>query len=366
MEGFVRAIDHDEQLFSDFQDFYYPMGEVFFADQWPVGGYYYTSFFALGLSVVALLPISEAVYFWGVMQVGWVAAVYYVSGRLLGVAGRGLLCYLLLLLTSFPLLHNFKWGQVSVLVTLGIIAIFVAHQQDRSILGGVVLALITCIKYYPVVFVIYFLIRRDWHLLIAFAVGAVVFYCALPVVLLGPSAWWNFERASIDSLPGTALLLDNINTQYFAHVVNRWGFPLGYNLSASAVGVLRLVGLLILGVNSALLWWLHHREVKLQTALSATALLLCLPFVVQTSWPHYFVYLPFCQAALWLGVGGVASNWLRRLLRVSLLFSILLANAYFFALLPSWRIYNGMGLLWLADASLLCTLYGLLVSLRNK
>ncbi|MEE3257802.1 MAG: glycosyltransferase family 87 protein [Candidatus Latescibacterota bacterium] len=368
VDGFVRAIDHDEYLFSDFRRFYYPMGEGLFEERWPVGGYYYTSFFALGLSVVAFLPIGAAVYFWGVMQVGWVAVFYYVSGRwLLGISGRGMVFYLLLLLTSFPLLHNFKWGQVSVLVTLGIALAFVYHQQGRSVLGGVVLALVTGVKYYPGLFVVYFLIRRDWRLLIAFGAGLVGFYYLLPAALLGPSDWWYFERAAVDSLPGATLLLDDFNTQYFPHVINRLGFPLGYRLSESTVGILRFVGILVFLANSGIAWWLQQREVAHKVALSATVLLLSLPFIIQTSWPHYFVYLPFCQVALWLEISAAKTSiWTLRLLRMPLLFSVVITNAYFFALLPSWRLYNGMGLLWLGDVALLCALYGLVVAFRKS
>jgi hypothetical protein len=92
-----------------------------------------------------------------------------------------------------------------------------------------------------------------------------------------------------------------------------------------------------------------------------------LPFVVQTSWPHYFVYLPFYQMALWLGRGArQVSVWSRRLLRIPLMFSIALANIYFVNLLPSWRLYNGLGMLFFADASLLFALYGTVALWRSK
>jgi uncharacterized membrane protein len=56
--------------------------------------------------------------------------------------------------------HNFKWGQVSALVALGIALSFVLQQQGRSAWGGAVLAAVTSIKYYPGIFMVYFLIRR--------------------------------------------------------------------------------------------------------------------------------------------------------------------------------------------------------------
>ena len=308
IDGFVNAIDHGEQLFGDFRRFYYPMGEVLFAEKWPIRGYYYTSFFALGLSLVALLPLAAATVLWGFLQVGWAAVFYYVSGRyLLGLSARGMLVYWLLLLASFPLLHNFKWGQVSVLVTLGVVAAFALHQRGRSALGGIALALVTCIKYYPGAFVVYFLIRRDGRFLAAFGIGLLGFYCLLPAALLGPADWWYFERASAQSLPEAARLLRDFNTQYFVHVLNRWGQPLGYRLGESTLDVLRLAGVLVFCANSVAVWWLHKREIAHRAALSAAALFLALPFVVQTSWPHYFVFLPFCQAALWVALGEAPS-----------------------------------------------------------
>jgi len=361
VDGFVEALDHDDRLFSDFRRFYYPMGEVLFSEEWPVAGYYYTSFFALGLSVVALLPSSPAVYVWGALQLVWVVSLFCVAGRwLLGLTGRGLVIFSLVITTSLPLLHNFKWGQVSVLMTLGILSAFALHRQGRSEYGGVVLALATCVKYYPGVFVVYFLIRRDWRLVFAFGLGSLAFYCLLPMIFIGPSGWWYFEWGAIQSLPASALLLNDFNTQYFPHVINRLGFPLGYRLSAVTVDLLRWLGLLVFITNSILIWWIQQRDLAYKTALSAAALLLSLPFIVQTSWPHYFVYLPFCQSALWLALAAAKIRiWVRRLLYAPIVFSAVLSSAYFFALLPNWRFYNGMGLLWLSDLALLGSWFGL-------
>ena len=329
VDGFVRAIDHDEQLFSDFRRFYYPMGKVLLEEMWPVGGYYYPSFFALWLSVVALLPLGAAVDLWGILQVGLVGVFFAVS------------------------------GQVSVLMVLGAVLAFALPRRGRSAWGGVVLALVTCIKYYPGVFAVDFLLRRDWRAVAGFAAGLLGFYVLVPLVFLGPSGWWYFERASLQSLPGAALLLDDFNTQYFPHVIKRLGVPLGYEVSALLLGVLRYVGVAVFVGNCFLVRWLYRRDVAHKVALAATALLLALPFIVQTSWPHYFVYLPFCQAALWLEVRGVDTGaWKCRLIQGLIVFSTLVASAYFFALFPSWRIYNGMGLLWLSDAVLLAAFYG--------
>ena len=101
-------------------------------------------------------------------------------------------------------------GQVSVLVTLGIVSALALHQQGRSALGGIALALVTCIKYYPGAFVIYFFVRRDGRFLAAYGAGLLGFYGLLPAALLGPVDWWYFERASAQSLPEAARLLRDL------------------------------------------------------------------------------------------------------------------------------------------------------------
>ena len=360
VDGFVNAIDHGEQLFGDFQRFYYPMGEVLFAEKWPVRGYYYTSFFALGLSLVVLLPLAAATVLWGFLQGGWVAAFYYISGRyLLGLSARGMLVYLLLLLASFPLLHNFKWGQVSVLVTLGIVAAFALHQQGRSALGGIALALVTCIKYYPGAFVVYFLIRRDGRFLAAFGIGLLGFYCLLPAALLGLGDWWYFERASAQSLPEAARLLRDFNTQYFVHVLNRWGQPLGYRLGeidARCVAACRGAGLLRQLRCGVVVAQARNRAsggASRGVVISCLCRLWC-----RLRGPTTSSSLPFCQAALWMALGEARAHWLWR---VPVVCSAVLASGYCFALFPSWRLYNGVGALWVADVALLCALYGLVL-----
>ena len=86
-------------------------------------------------------------------------------------------------------------------------------------------------------------------------------------------------------------------------------------------------------------------------------LFITLPFVVQTSGPHYFVFLPFCQATLWVVLGDARAHCLWRVLIVC---SAMLTSGYCFALFSSWRSYRReVGALWVADAALLCSLYGL-------
>jgi hypothetical protein len=151
IEEFAQAIDGQPPvLFEDFRCCYYPAAEDFFAGKGPVPGYLYSAFFASLLAILALFPMAEAIVVWGGLQVATMVWFYVVTAsRLLELGAENRLLYLLVFLTSLPLIHNFKWGQVSILITLGIVLAFIYHNEGRSAMAGLALAMVTCIKYYP-------------------------------------------------------------------------------------------------------------------------------------------------------------------------------------------------------------------------
>ena len=127
---------------------------------------------------------------------------YVVSAyRLLELGAGNRLVYLLVLLTSLPLIHNFKWGQVSILITLGVALAFIYQHGGRSAIAGLVLAAVTCIKYYPGVLLLYFIIRRDLRFIMAFGMGMVGFYVLLPAMWLGVDGWLHFTAESFSEFP---------------------------------------------------------------------------------------------------------------------------------------------------------------------
>ena len=195
---FVKAVDQGGLLFGDFIIHYYPMGEQFSSEQLPLGGFLYSAFFASILAVLAQLPLNEAKVIWGGFQITAAVWLYAITaGSVLGLGKRNRALLLLLFLTSLPLLHNFKWGQVSVFVTLSIVQALVWQQRGRSAMAGLILAVAASVKYYPGVLLVYFLIQRDWRFIITFALGVLACYCLLPMLLLGVEGWSNFTTQSI-------------------------------------------------------------------------------------------------------------------------------------------------------------------------
>jgi alpha-1,2-mannosyltransferase len=74
------------------------------------------------------------------------------------------------------------------------------------------------------------------------------------------------------------------------------------------------------------------------------------PFLIATSWPHYFVFLPFVQLFLLHRALNGRADALGRLAVFLFLWApaVVLTSVAFFHGVGSWRIYNGLGAIFLA------------------
>jgi alpha-1,2-mannosyltransferase len=361
--AFVGAMDFGEPLFHDFAWNYYPMGRYVYALGVPVPGYFYPAFFALILSPLGLLTLSQATVVWGVLQVVLGALLCLLCGwKLLDISHRGRVLFVLLFVTSYPLLNNFKWGQTSVLITLCVLGSVWLYGGGRRTLSAVLLAFAVSIKYYGVVFVAFPLMKRDLRFLVTFVVAVAVFVCVLPSLALGPAVWLEFERAAGSAIADVGWAASGPNSQYWGHVILRLA-----NSGTPAAGaraelvLLEWLGYLWFAVNLLLVWQVRRREARDALLVSTVLLFLSLPFIVKTSWPHYFVYLPFCQAAVLTQIGRLGRA--RRDLWPSLLLtsaSVALASMPVFNAFRDWSRYNGAGMLFWSNLALMTAQYGVL------
>lgn len=352
LPAFVTAVDHYDTLFCDFVNHYYPMGQRVLSFPWPVEGFFYSAFFALLLRPLGAMELSSALWAWGAVQVVAAIALAVLPRRGCAPATpKAVLLYTLLFATSLPLLHNFKWGQVSVLVTLSVLASARLAQEKRDVPAGIVLALGTAIKYYAAFFLIYYAIRRRWRVLQSFAIGAVCFLLILPAMALGPMGAIRFQRESwLELSRASGVIAQDWNSQYFAHVVLRW---LGVVDAPDTVRAVAVLGWAVVALMIWLVWALRSADGVVASDLSMAALLLSLPFVLSTSWPHYFVYLPFCQA---LAIGQLCqqprSGRTRLFLALAIL-SVVLASVFAMNLSAHWNSYAWSGAILIADVLLM-------------
>ena len=112
--AFVVAIDHGDVLFADFVNHYYPTVTDGLRQGAPAGGFFYPAGFAAMLSPLALVGATAAKVLWAVVELGCLAYVASVLVAAVVPTKPGLaLLGTALTVTSVPVLHNLKWGQVS-------------------------------------------------------------------------------------------------------------------------------------------------------------------------------------------------------------------------------------------------------------
>ncbi len=301
VDRFVKETDHCQLVFCDFVNHYYPQARNIFDATQPEDGFVYSATFAWILVPIGTLNPNIALNVWGVIQV-MLTLLMIVPLSWLFLRGPERfwwrLAYCALCLTSIPLLHNFKWGQVSVLLTLCVIAAaFLPTGRSTSVLAGFLTAFAAAIKFYPALFFLIFLSTKQWRAF-ATAVVSVVILLALPLWPMGYArsrSFWTGNKIAATLEKG---VIEDPNAQYVVRVMSA-DFPSTFPMQTSvrlfenagrAVAVLNVLLAFVLGLLSI--------PDDSKRRLMVSLLFLTLPFVLTTSWMHYLVYLPFCQICL--------------------------------------------------------------------
>lgn len=366
VSGFVTSLDHGNVLFEDYVDHFYPMGRQILSSDRPVHGYFYSAFFALLLSPLSQLPETAAVWLWGILQAVCLGLLWSLPRRnLMNLSPNVGWLYVLVFLTSVPVLHNFKWGQVSVPITLITLGSILALQRGGRVLSGTLLGLAAAIKYYPGLFAVYYLYRRDARALTAFAAATVLFLLVLPATILSPAGAIDFQKESFAAIFNAPWVAENVNSQYMPHVALR---VLPLRPTAGTREALTIVGFGVVCGTLGLLWLHQRRTGCYDPSLFAAGAFLCLPFLLRTSWPHYFVFLPFCQMLIFWRLWSMRHErraWSLAFCAITLV-SAALSSVFVFNMFPHWHMYSSRGLYLAADLLALVALYGLMgLSLRG-
>ena len=358
VDEFVIAIDHCEKLFCDFTNHYYPMGRSLFWDKTPVPGYFYTPFFALTLVPFGRLPLDTSLWLWGALQALLLIVLIAAPARLfLRRSPISFYLYVFLVATSLPVLHNLKWGQVSILMTAGALLSLTLHRKGHPVAAAVMLALATWIKYYTGLLLVVFVIKRQYKFLIAFLAAGLLLGLILPLGALGVRDGVRFYLDVNHAMAeADAWVPLDINSQHFPHVV--WRLAGGESAEIN-VRPITLLGYLIAAVNLFLVYALMRANLPEWESWAYLLLFASLPFLLSTSWPHYFVYLPFCYALL---AGQLLTKtprtWWRTAIEAALLVgSVVLSSAFLFNALGDRFTYSGLGLLFFSNLLVLASAY---------
>jgi len=359
-----RANDGSSILFCDFANHYYPQGQRILAVPIPVTGFYYPAPFALLMVAFAARPYNAALALWVVMGLAFVAGMYLVpQAHLFSRTRSATFVHSLLFATSLPLLHNFVWGQVSVLASLLALVALLAYQKNHDYLAASVLAVAVSVKLYPAIFALYFLIKRDKQTLVVFAAVTLALTFLLPATVLGMEGTTRYYHV-LD------VLLDRLGhfsaaSPYSNNLANVISIFMTGKLAPDGIlyQALHFTGLILAGCGAILLALLVRARVKHETYWAAALLFTIIPLVVGTAWVHYFVYLPLVQTFVFMiALARADSPRIRAAVMVLLLLpSAVLSNLCFFLQYHQADDFYRHGYLAWSNLFLLAALYLLAV-----
>lgn len=360
LDAFVLAVDHHPRLFQDFLGHYFPMSVRIENARWPVGGYFYSAFFAVLLSPLRWINPRSLPLCWGLIQTSVAVGLSIVSMQLLKLRTfTTTVFFSLLFWFSFPVAHNFKWGQVSSLLVLFVMLAIYFDQRNTKWLAGASLALAISIKFYPALFLIYFLMFKRWKTLFFTMGWALLFYVIVPCLVMGWDRWRQFEILIRQILTTSHLGLHDVNSQFFAHVLKRWFAVWAVYWSPSHFQWFLKIGITILVLNTLFALITKIKALPFDWIFVVLLVFLSLPFVITTSWPHYFVYLPFCQMAVFLITMQICRLDVFWFLGVIFLCSssMICSNFLFFEVFANWQKFSQLGIIFLSNSILLLAVY---------
>lgn len=287
---------YEVRLPCDFVKVYYRQGVSLRERPEAVRGFYYSPFFAVGMRSLAHLPFAVARAVWlSIVLLGVAALVCLPSLLAILTTSRASLAYVFVLSTSLPLLHDLLYGQVSSILLALVGLSYWAYQRKRGALSAALLGLATAIKFYPALFAIYYLLRRDVRATLQFSVTVLVCVVLIPWAVLGGQAYVAFVTSIARNLSSLQLYLEttaysNAAVTVLPEAARVW-FGFGAAARPAAVGLSVCVALVLLTLIA--------RAARRNDSRSALLLsLAALPFVVRSCWVHYFVFLPLLQASV--------------------------------------------------------------------
>ena len=280
----------------DFANHYYPQGLALAKAPVVVHGFYYSAFFAVCMRALATFGYPIAQWLWGATLVAATLVLLFAPlSRVFRTSLRGCLIYGVIFACALPIWHDLAFGQLSAITTALILHSLLAYAQRRPVLSALLIGLATSIKFYPGLFLVYFVIRRDWRAVGMALVVVVVCMGIVPFLLLGDAGFLVFHRSLGVALDQFAnFIATSPFSNFIANAVSHVALGRVEPSSTLYQGAF-VLGLVVASFHAYLVW----RKARIEPSQSIRAAIIfgfaSVPFVVRSSWVHYFVFLPLLQ-----------------------------------------------------------------------
>ncbi|MCL1962307.1 MAG: DUF2029 domain-containing protein [Desulfovibrionaceae bacterium] len=155
--------------------------------------YVYPPPFAILLVLLAQMPLWLGALLWYLLTVAAIGASVIMSANLLGATPLRRKPYLLYGLPLLGLATLLSSGilrsQASPFMFFFMIAAFYLHLKNRPAAAGFSLACAALLKVFPIVLIVYFIMRRQWRAVLATMAALILLGVALPSLYWG----WHFN-----------------------------------------------------------------------------------------------------------------------------------------------------------------------------
>jgi hypothetical protein len=310
LDTIVIGIDHCSILSCDFQRHYLPQTQKFILGQEGfVSGWFYPPLLVILIYPFSHLPNPEV--WWSIFLLFSSIALSYTTHKYSNKT-FSFQTTLLLICISLPVIHCFKWGQVSILITIGLITAL----HTRGYFAGMILGFLGALKLYPLLFVLPFLLQKKHQEIISMGLSFIFFALCIPLLTMPIEtvfAYYQNAMAASQNIQGMAA---GLGGQAISPSATRWFEDGSYGTNVMNGGLIAdipfLSSLLVMGILLPSIYLLY----KAPTSPFAPVLTLCfMSLLLSPGWEHYFCFLPYC----WLVLYREGSSYSRIILVLLLL-----------------------------------------------
>lgn len=221
-----------------------------------------------------------------------------------------------LTLNYAPLVDTFMLAQIDVVVLASVVLLYRCIVRGRDATAGFIIAVLTSLKLYPVVFLVYWVAQQRWRALWAFG-GALLGINVVAMLWLGWREYTTFFFDVIPIIGGTTAWRDNQSMyaivaravgdmDYLGEFVHPWLYQ------ATTVVALGMLASIVL------MQFLVPRADQTHHPVQFGALILWTAFAIPVAWPDYYVPV----LLLWWALFGMLKSstvplWLASLIMLA-------------------------------------------------
>jgi hypothetical protein len=267
----------------------------------------YTPLIAVLMSALAVFGENTADTLWFILNFLLLVLTFILLGKLVFPPGlafsKRLGIYLLSIFGIFRfILLNFDTGQTNILVLASLISGIYCLRKNRQIPAAALFGLAAMVKYTPLIFIPYFILRRRYKLTLLI-LGAISAYLLLPGLVIGWQENWHYLKGLPAFLTQSTIfdqmtVLDPKNQslyslwqRFFTRCVLYFHAPpMPFERLSVTPGIIRLIAQLCgLGLYIPILLGKQREEgaVLIDYAL----LLICVALFNLNAWPHNYIVL---------------------------------------------------------------------------